>query len=65
MTILAGVDPSGGRTPNVARSRAGSTRTAAGSPAQKPGGASSAEGPYSDGTGMSFIRRYTPSCARW
>lgn len=26
---------------------------------------SSADGPYSAGTGMLFIRRYTQSCARW
>jgi len=28
-------------------------------------GASSALGPYMAGTGTSFSRRYTPSCARW
>src|SRR5271154_7387387 len=26
---------------------------------------SSADGPYTDGTGTSFMRRYTPNCARW
>ncbi len=26
---------------------------------------SSADGPYVAGTGLSFNRKYTPSCARW